>query len=101
MYEQLDKRIIEVIAMRKNPLYDMKLCCGDDGRAYYVKGHIPLDEFMASVRYEVSADDPILNEEPRHCWMRVCRDFNEEHQIIIEAKPESKGAFRATWIQDA
>jgi hypothetical protein len=80
---------------------DIEFCCGDDGRAYYVKAHIPLNEFMAAVRYEVGEDDPILAEEPTHCWMRVCRDFEQECSVLVEAAPGSKGAFRATWIQDA
>lgn len=80
---------------------DMMFCAGDDGRAYYVKAHIPLDEFMSAVRYEVSPDDPILKEEPHHCWMRVCRDFEAGHSVLVEAAPGSRGAFRATWIQDA
>ena len=79
---------------------DLRFCGGDDGRAYYVKGHVPLDTFMAVLREEVTDDDTILNEEPEHCWMRICRDFEEGHQIIVEAKPESKGAFRDV-IQDA
>ena len=80
---------------------DMQYCCGDDGRAYYVKAHIPLEEFMAALRYEVGADDPILKEEPVHCWMRLCRDFEQECSVLAEAAPGSRGAFRATWIQDA
>lgn len=80
---------------------DLRFCGGDDGRAYYVKGHVPLEAFMAVLREELDDDDAILKEEPEHCWMRICRDFEEGHQIIVEAKPESKGAFRATWIQDA
>ncbi len=79
----------------------LRFCGGDDGRAYYLKGHVPFAAFMAAIRMEVTDDDAILNEEPEHCWLRVCRDFEEGHQIIVEAKPESKGAFRATWIQDA
>jgi len=79
----------------------LRFCSGDDGRAYYLKGHVPLDAFMAAIRMEVTDDDTILKEEPEHCWLRVCRDFEEGHQIVIEAKPESNGAFRATWIQDA
>lgn len=82
-------------------LEDMMHCCGDDGRAYYVKAHIPLDAFMEAVRREVSEDDPILKEEPVHCWMRVCRDFEQECSVLSEAAPGSRGAFRATWIQDA
>ena len=80
---------------------ELQYCCGDEGRAYYTKAHVPLDEFMAALRREVDADDPILGETPTHCWMRVCRDFQEEHAILVEAAPESRGAFRATWIQDA
>lgn len=80
---------------------ELQCCYGDDGRAYYTKAHVPLDEFMAALRSEVDADDPILGEQPTHCWMRVCRDFNEGHAILVEAKPGSRGAFRATWIQDA
>lgn len=88
---------LEASVMRDN----LRFCGGDDGRAYYLKGHVPFDAFMAAIRMEVTDDDTILNEEPEHCWLRVCRDFDEGNQIIVEAKPESKGAFRATWIQDA
>lgn len=81
---------------------DIQYCCGDDGRAYYTKAHVPFEDFMAALRREVDTDDdPILSEQPTHCWMRVCRDFQEEHAILVEAAPESRGAFRATWIQDA
>lgn len=80
---------------------DMQFCWGDDGRAYYVKAHIPLDEFIAAVRREVDADDSILKGKPVHCWMRVCRDFEQECSMLVEAAPGSRGAFRATWIQDA
>ena len=79
----------------------LRYCCGDDGRAYYVQAHVPLDQFMAVLREEVGIDDTILKEEPVHCWMRVCRDFEEGHAVLVEAKPGSRGAFRATWIQDA
>jgi len=80
---------------------DLRFCCGDDGRAYYVKGHVPIDAFLAALRQEVTDDDALLKEEPEHCWMRVCRDFDEGCSVMIEAAPGSKGAFRATWIQDA
>lgn len=80
---------------------EMQYCCGDEGRAYYTKAHVPLDDFMVALRSEVGDVDPILREEPTHCWMRVCRDFDNGHSILIEAKPNSRGAFRATWIQDA
>jgi hypothetical protein len=80
---------------------ELQYCCGDDGRAYYTKAHVPLDEFMAAVRREVDADDTILGETPTHRWMRVCRNFQEEYAILVDATPESRGAFRATWIQDA
>ena len=75
---------------------------GDDGRAYYVKGHVPIDEFMAAVRLDLGDDkDTMLSETATHCWMRIGRDFQEGHSIITEAVPNSRGAFRATWIQDA
>lgn len=79
---------------------ELNYACGDEGRAFYVKGHVPIDEFMFAVASEVDADDPILSQEPAHCWMRVGRDFQEGHMILVEAAPESRGAFRATWIQD-
>lgn len=76
---------------------------GDEGRAFYTRGHVPFDEFMAAVAndYCCEKDDPILGEQPTHCWMRVCRDFNEGHSIFVEAAPNSRGAFRVTWLQDA
>ena len=80
---------------------DMHYCHGDDGRAYYVKGHVPIDAFKADLVKQVDADDDILNQEITHCWMRVCRDFEEGHSILCEAEPNSRGAFRATWVQDA
>ncbi len=80
---------------------DLVCCHGDEGRAWYVKGHVPLDEFMAVLRDEVFSDDTILEEAPSHCWMRIGRNFQEEHAILLEATPGSRGAFRATWIQDA
>lgn len=80
---------------------ELQYCRGDDGRAYYTKAYVPFAEFIAALRREVDEDDQILREQPTHCWMRVCRDFQEEHAILVEAAPESRGAFRATWIQDA
>lgn len=74
---------------------------GDEGRAYYTKGHVAVPDFMAALGKEVDADDPILLEQPEHTWLRFGRDFQEGHPIVTEAKPESRGAFRATYIQDA
>lgn len=88
---------LDIPVMRSDLVY----CAGDDGRAWYVKGHVPLDAFMAVLREEVFSDDTILQEAPSHCWMRIGRDFQEEHAILLEATPGSRGAFRATWIQDA
>jgi hypothetical protein len=81
--------------------FEMHYCCGEDGRAYYAKGHVPIDAFKAELVKQVDADDHILKQEVTHCWMRVCRDFDEGHFILCEAKPNARGAFRATWIQDA
>ena len=58
---------------------ELKYCCADDGRAYYTKAHVPFEDFMTALCREVDPDDPILSEQPTHCWMRVCRDFQEEH----------------------
>lgn len=80
--------------------YQFEYCHGDEGRAYYVKGHVPLGAFMTSLRKEVDADDTILREQPEHCWMRVCRNFQDGHSIMDEARPWSRGAFKVTWIQD-
>lgn len=79
---------------------NIQFCSSDEGRAFYTKGHIPFDVFMSYLRHEVSKNDPILNEQPSHCWMRICRDFQEDCSMIIEAAPESRGSFRVTWIQD-
>ena len=78
---------------------EIEYCCGDDGPAYFTRAHVPLDEFMAEVAKEVDPDDRILSEEPGHCWMRVCRNFQEEMMMYVEAKPESRGAFKCTWVQ--
>lgn len=64
----------------------LEYCYGDEGRAYYTKAHVPLPDFMAALRSEVDADDPILGEQPTHCWMRVCRDFNEGHAILVASR---------------
>lgn len=78
---------------------EIEYCYGDDGAAYFTRGHVPIDKFMREVEKEVDADDRILLERPRHCWMRVCRDFREETMMYVEAKPESRGAFKCTWVQ--
>lgn len=81
-------------------MMELNFIHGDEGRAYFVKAHVPLEEFMDAVRNEVEVDDPILSEKPTHCWMRVCRDFQEEISVYVEAAPNSRGAFRVTWIQE-
>jgi hypothetical protein len=74
--------------------------CGDDGKAYYAKGFVPFDKFMAAVKAEEYDDAPILICKPEHCWLRTCRDFQEERTVFVEAAPGSRGAFRVTWVQD-
>lgn len=81
--------------------FDMHYCHGDDGRAYYVKGHVPIAEFKTELSKQVDSNDDIINQEISHCWMRVCRNFDEGHSILCEAEPNSRGAFRVTWVQDA
>ena len=78
---------------------EIDYCCGENGQSYFARGHVPLDEFMDAVAKEVDPDDRILSEEPAHCWMRVCRNFAEETMMYVEAKPESRGAFKCTWVQ--
>ena len=78
---------------------EIEYCCGDDGPAYFTRGHVPLDVFMVEVAKQVDHDDRILEEQPSHCWMRVCRNFEEETMMYVEAKPESRGAFKCTWVQ--
>ena len=78
---------------------DIRYCCGDGGPAYFIKDHVPLDAFMAEVAKQVDPDDKILEQPPGHCWMRVCRDFKEERMMYVEAAPESRGAFKCTWVQ--
>ena len=74
---------------------------GDEGRAFMAKGHVDLDEFRTDLLEQVDSDDPILSEDVSHCWMRCVRDFSGNHsQMLIEAKPGSRGAFKATWVQD-
>lgn len=77
----------------------LKSCRDDNGYAFYIKGHVDLADFMSAVAIGVDPDDPILSETPVHCWMRVCRDFSNEASLIAEATPNSRGAFKCTWIQ--
>ena len=72
---------------------NIEYCWGDDGEAFFAKGHIPIDEFTAAL-----AAEPKLKGEPKHCWMRVCRDFQAGSMVYAEAKPASKGAFKCTWL---
>jgi len=78
----------------------LEYVCGDDGRAYFAKGHVDIASFMTALRKEVNSDDHILTETPEHCWMRYVRDFGDAQTLITEAKTGSRGAFKATWIQD-
>lgn len=78
---------------------DIEVFCGDDGTAYMAKGHVPFDEFKASLLKEVDTDDPVMRETPEHVWMRRSYNFQERHAIVDEAKAGSRGAFKATWVQ--
>lgn len=80
---------------------ELRYLRGDDGRAYFTKGHVPLDEFMAAVEKETGPHDSILKEKPEHVWLRATRDFGENQTVYGEAVPNSQGAFRATWLQDS
>jgi hypothetical protein len=78
---------------------DLYYCSGEDGYAYYAKGHVPLDDFMTALRNETDETDTIRDAMPTHVWKRVVRDFQAECPLLVEAQPESRGAFRATWIE--
>ena len=78
---------------------DVEYCWGEEGEAFFVREHLPLDEFMDRIKNEVDPNDPILKSTPRHCWMRVCRDFQNNSMVYAEAKPASKGSFKCTWLQ--
>lgn len=75
---------------------------GDEGKAFIAKGFYPLDEFMQAIKNHemINSDDNILTQEPSHLWMRVCRNFQEQTRMYIEARPHSKGAFKCTWVQE-
>ena len=81
-------------------MMNVELSWGDEGRAYFVRSHVPFDQFMQAVRLEVVEGDLILNQKPVHCSMRVCRDFQQEISVFIDAKEGSRGSFKCTWIQD-
>ena len=78
---------------------ELEYLCGEYGVAYFARGHVPLDQFMTELKRHVDANDPLLIEDPEHLWMRCCRDFQEGRGVYIEAAPESRGAFKCTWIQ--
>jgi hypothetical protein len=77
---------------------DLNYCSGEDGYAYYAKGHVPFDDFMTQIKAETDETDAIRDELPTHAWKRVARDFQEAHAVLIDAKPKARGAFPVTWI---
>jgi len=77
----------------------MNYCSGEDGYAYYKKGHVPLDEFMTQLKAYTDEIDAIRNVAPIHTWKRVARDFQAGHSVVINAKPLSRGSFPVTWIE--
>lgn len=79
---------------------EIEYCRINDGRCFFVRGHVPIADFMAAVEKEVDSDDLILTEEPVHLWMRACRDFDRELTVYTEAEPASRGAFKCTLVQD-
>ena len=80
---------------------ELLYCSGEDGYAYYSKGHVPLKNFMDALVMQTDENDSIRHETPTHTWKRIARNFQERHQVIIDADPESRGAFRVTWIESA
>ena len=79
---------------------DIEYCKNEDGRAYYTKGHVDIYVFQEALERLVDKTDPILEQEPEWCWMRVCRNFHEKTKMLVEAMPKSRGAFPVTWVQD-
>ena len=81
------------------PFMNLSYCGGEDGAAYYAKGHVDKTQFLDALKKEVDSNDPILIEPIEHTWKRMTRDFQEQHTVIIDAKPNSRGAFPCTWIE--
>lgn len=77
---------------------------GDDGIAMFAKGWHPFDEFIAACKqhsdYEDELDSRLFDSEPVHVWMRCCRNFQEGTMLYVDAAPNSRGAFKCTWIQE-
>ena len=71
---------------------------GEDGSAYFTKGYVPFDEFMLVLEQDVGPGDSILQNTPEHIWLRTTRDFQENRTVYEEAAPNSRGAFKVTWI---
>lgn len=65
---------------------------------YYAKGLHSPEAFMEAVKAEVGEGDPILDNEPYETWVRYCRDFKRKCSTIVAAYENSRGAFRAMWI---
>lgn len=77
-----------------------ELYWGNDGAAYYVRGHVPLDEFLEAVRKQWG--DVGNPEKARHCWARLIprtgRDYDQE--FLTQDKP-APGAFACTfWAEE-
>lgn len=79
---------------------NIKYCKDDNGRAYYTRGHVDIYVFQEMLAKLINKDDPIMEQEPEWCWMRMCRNFHDKTTIIVEAIPHSRGAFPVTWVQD-
>jgi hypothetical protein len=50
----------------------MRLECSsdEDGRSFYIKGHIDLELFMCAVQKETGENAKILKQKPEHIWMK-------------------------------
>lgn len=73
---------------------------GEDGIAYFARGHVNVMGFMLALVQEVGPEDSILQSAPEYIWLRTTRDFQEGRTMYEEAVPNSRGAFKATWIND-
>ena len=70
----------------------------DESQTFMTRGHVPFDDFMAALEAEVGQDDPFLEQQPKHVWLRAVRDFEDGGSVYTEAKTGSRGAFKATWV---
>lgn len=78
---------------------DVMYLAGDDGCAYMAKGHVDLGEFKKAINED--SYGLFSHCTPKHIWLRTVYNFQEERTEYMEAKPNSRGAFKATWVDES